>query len=144
MASPVPASGSSSGSTPQGSSQNTSASRRTRSVGTKLTDEEYARLESLAAARGVTPGEWVRELVLRAFPKTETGQPAAEATVAEQTVLSEVLALRTILINTIYDQGNGGMTPERMRELIAKADAGKLEKALDRLQQNSSATENGR
>jgi hypothetical protein len=145
MASPVPASGSSSGSTPQGSSQNTSASsRRTRSVGTKLSDEEYARLESLAAAQGVTPGEWVRELVLRAFPKTETGQPAAEATIAEQTVLSEVLALRTILINTIYDQGNGGMTPERMRELIAKADAGKLEKALERLQQNSSATENGR
>src|ERR1700683_2442020 len=98
MASPVPASGSS-GSTPEGSSQNTSASRRTRSVGTKLTDEEYAQLESLAAARGVTPGECVRDLVLQAFPKTGTGQPAAEATVAEQTVLSEVLALRTILIN---------------------------------------------
>ena len=145
MASPVPAPGSPSNGSSQGSSQNTSASsRRTRSVGTKLSDEEYARLESLAAAQGVTPGEWVRELVLRAFPKTETGQPAAEATIAEQTVLSEVLALRTILINTIYDQGNGGMTPERMRELIAKADAGKLEKALERLQQNSSATENGR
>ena len=58
--------------------------------------------------------------MLRAFPKTGTGQPAAEATVAEQTVLSEVLALRTILINTIYDLATGdGMTPERMRELIA-------------------------
>ncbi len=45
----------------------------------------------------MTPGEWVRELVLRAFPKTGTGQPADEATVAEQTVRSEVLALRTIL-----------------------------------------------
>ena len=75
MASPTAAPGSSpNGSTPQGSSQNTSASRRTRSVGTKLTDEEYAQLESLAAARGVTPGEWVRELVLEAF-----GKPAAEA-----------------------------------------------------------------
>jgi hypothetical protein len=93
----------------------------------------------------VTPGEWVRELVLRAFPKTETGQPAAEATVAEQTVLSEVLALRTILINIIYDQANGHeIAPERMRELIAKADAGKVEKALERLKENSSATENGR
>jgi len=100
MASPVPAPGSPSNGSAQGSSQNTSASsRRTRSVGTKLTDEEYTQLESLAAAQGVTPGEWVRKLVLRAFPKTGTGQPAAEATVAEQTVLSEVLALRTILIN---------------------------------------------
>jgi hypothetical protein len=145
MASPVPASGSSSGSTPQGSSQNTSASsRRTRSVGTKLSDEEYAQLESLAAAQGVTPGEWVRELVLAAFPKTAGGKPA-EATLAEQTVLSEVLALRTILINIIYDQANGHeIAPERMRELIAKADAGKVEKALERLKENSSATENGR
>jgi hypothetical protein len=140
MASPVPAPGSPSNGSSQGSSQNTSASRRTRSVGTKLTDEEYAQLESLAAAQGVTPGEWVRELVLRAF-----GQPAAEATVAEQTVLSEVLALRTILINIIYDQANGHeIAPERMRELIAKADAGKVEKALQRLKENSSAAENGR
>jgi hypothetical protein len=133
MASPVPASGSSSGSTPQGSSQNASASsRRTRSVGTKLTDEEYAQLESLAAAQGVTPGEWVRELVLRAFC-----QPTAEATLAEQTVLSEVLALRTILINIIYDQANGHeIAPERMRELIAKAGAGKVEKAIERLKEN--------
>jgi hypothetical protein len=90
MASPTAAPGSPPNGSAQGSSQNTSASsRRTRSVGTKLTDEEYTQLESLAAARGVTPGEWVRELVLRAFPKTGTGQPAAEATVAEQTVLSE-------------------------------------------------------
>jgi hypothetical protein len=149
MASPVPASGSSSGSTSQGSSQNTSASsRRTRSVGTKLTDEEYAQLESLAAARGVTPGEWVRELALAAFPKTAGGKPV-EATLAEQTVLSEVLALRTILINIIYDQANGHeIAPERMRELIAKADDGKVEKALERLKQNASsspsAAENGR
>ena len=32
------------------------------------------------------------------------------------------------------------MTPERMRELIAKADAGKVEKALERLKENSSAS----
>jgi hypothetical protein len=34
---------------------------------------------------------------------------------------SEVLALRTIVINTIYDLADGeGMKPERMQELIAK------------------------
>jgi hypothetical protein len=113
------------------------SSRRTRSVGTKLTEDEYAQLESLAAVRGVTPGECVRELVLAAFPKTGSGKPVAEATVAEQTVLSEVLALRTILINIIYDQANGhGIAPERMRELIAKADAEKMEKAIERLKEN--------
>lgn len=122
IASPTAAPGSSpNGSTPQGSSQ-TSVQRRTRSVGTKLTDEEYAQLEPLAAAQGVTPGECVRELVLRAFPKTGAEKPAAEATLGEQTVLSEVLAVRTILINVIYDLAAGhAIEPERMRELIAFA-----------------------
>ena len=102
---------------------NGAASPRTRSVGTKLTEDEYARLKSLAAQRGLTRGEWVREIVRAAI-----GQPEPEATAAEQALLSEVLAL-TILINTVYDLATGdGMTPERMRELIAKADAGKLDK----------------
>ena len=34
---------------------------RTRSVGTKLTEEEFARLESLAAASGQSVSEWARE-----------------------------------------------------------------------------------
>jgi hypothetical protein len=37
------------------------ATARTRSVGTKLTEDEYAKLEPLAAARGLTVGEWVRQ-----------------------------------------------------------------------------------
>jgi hypothetical protein len=87
--------------------------RRTRSVGTKLTEEEYAKLEALAAQRGVTPGECVRDLVLGAF-----GESQPEATATEQALLSEVLALRTILINTVYDLASGeGMTPERMEKL---------------------------
>ncbi len=102
--------------------------RRTRSVGTKLSEEEYARLEGLAAARGVTPGEFVRELVLNAF-----GDEQPEATAAEQAVLSEILALRTILINTVYDLASGDATPERMKALIEKADAEKLQKAIERL-----------
>ena len=39
---------------------------RTRSVGTKLSEEEYARLEALASQRGLTVGEWVREVVIKA------------------------------------------------------------------------------
>jgi hypothetical protein len=59
-------------------------------------------------------------LVLGAF-----GESKPEATAAEQALLSEVLALRTILINIVYDLASGkGTTPERMRELIAKATPG--------------------
>jgi hypothetical protein len=60
MSSPVPGS-------------NGAASRRTRSVGTKLTEDEYARLESFAKQRGLTPGEWVREIVLAAFGRPSAG-----------------------------------------------------------------------
>ena len=104
---------------------------RTRSVGTKLTEEEYGRLESLAADRGLTVGEWVREVLL------ETGQgarpPAASPT--EQALLAELIALRTIVLNLVYDLASGEpLTPERMQDLIAKADGDKREKALLRLQ----------
>jgi len=37
---------------------------RTKSIGTKVSDEEYARLEKLAEARGLTLSEWLRELAL--------------------------------------------------------------------------------
>ena len=55
--------------------------RRTRSVGTKLTEEEYAKLEALAAQRGVTPGECVRDLVLGAFGEL---QPADFSNLGQQ------------------------------------------------------------
>ena len=89
--------------------------RRSRSVGTKLTEEEYAKLEALAAQRGVTPGECVRDLVLGAF-----GESKPEATPTEQALLSEVLALRTILINTVYDlaSGEGDLIPGFARKEI--------------------------
>jgi hypothetical protein len=85
---------------------------RTRSVGTKLTEEEYRRLESKAAERGLTVGEWVREVLL------ETGQgakpPAASPT--EQVLLAELIALRTIVLNLVYDLASGEpLTPRTGR-----------------------------
>ena len=121
-------------------------SARIRSVGTKLTEEQYARLEAAAAKRGLTVGEWCREELLHA-----AGDSAADgnghATIrdaipiaapigkpADETLLAEMLALRTILLNLFYDLANGeNVTATRMQELIAKADGEKREKALARL-----------
>ena len=75
---------------------------RTRSVGTKISDEEYARLEASAAESGLTVGEWCREVLLKA-----SGHPAPLATPTEETLLSELLALRTILLNLFYDVASG-------------------------------------
>ena len=40
------------------------ASQRTKSIGTKVTDEEYARLEALAGEQTIS--EWVRAVLLKA------------------------------------------------------------------------------
>jgi hypothetical protein len=63
---------------------------RNRSIGTKVSEEEYAQLEKLAAERGVTLSEWFRERLLAELV----------ADPAEQVILAEVLALRTLYLNT--------------------------------------------
>jgi hypothetical protein len=95
---------------------------RTKSISTKVTDEEYAQMEALAG--GQTISEWAREVLLR----------AAKSNVTEHTVLAEVLALRTILLNALYKLSQGeALTGEEMQRLIERADQGKLRKAQERL-----------
>jgi uncharacterized protein (DUF1778 family) len=38
---------------------------RTKSIGFKVSEEEYAQLETAAQAEGRTLGEWCREVILR-------------------------------------------------------------------------------
>ena len=71
-------------------------------MGTKLTEEEYGRLVTLAAEHGLTLGEWVREVLLGI---AQGVQPAASRT--EQALLAEVLALGTIVLNLVYDFASG-------------------------------------
>jgi hypothetical protein len=94
---------------------------RTKSATTKVTEAEYARLESLAEASGVNMSEWMRGRLLGRDEDTAT-------------VLGEVLALRTILINLLFSVSNGKpVTPEAMKELIEKADGDKARRAVERL-----------
>ena len=71
---------------------------RRKSIGTKVSEEEYAKLEALAGGRAVS--EWVREVLLRELD-------GRQARPAEETVLAEVLALRTILLNAFYKLAQG-------------------------------------
>jgi len=70
---------------------------RNKSIGTKVSEEEYAALEKLAEERGLTLGEWFRELVLAEL----IAHPA------EQVILAEVLALRMLYLNTVQILGAG-------------------------------------
>src|SRR5713226_6251828 len=97
-------------------------SLRTKSISTKVTDEEYAQFEALAGEQTIS--EWARDVLLKAT-KPDAG---------EQTVLAEVLALRTILLNIHFAISQGQtLTAEEMRRLIERADQNKLGKARQRL-----------
>jgi hypothetical protein len=98
------------------------SSFRTRSISTKVTDEEYAQMEALAG--GQTISEWARDVLLR----------VAKPNVSEHTVLAEVLALRTILLNALYKLSHGeALSAEEMKRLIERADQDKFRKAHELL-----------
>jgi len=98
---------------------------RRKSIGTKVSEEEYARLEALAGGRAMS--EWVREVLLR-----ELG--GRQARPADETLLAEVLALRTILLNLHFAVAKGeAITAEGMQAIIDRADATKVQKAIERL-----------
>jgi len=105
---------------------------RGRSLGTRLSEAEYAQCEKSAARGGQTLSEWCRKVLLDASQE-ENGTGPAQAPEAE-VILSEILALRKIVINLLYGEKAGEpLSEERMRELIETADSEKLAKAVERL-----------
>ena len=95
---------------------------RTKSISTKVTDEEYAQFEALAGEQTIS--EWARDVLLK----------ATKPNAGEQTVLAEVLALRTILLNIHFAISQGQtLNAEEMQQLIERADQNKLSKARQRL-----------
>ena len=99
---------------------------RSRTVGCKVTDTECEGLTALAMREGLTLSEWCRHVLL------ERANGEKPRTV-EETVLAEVLALRTILLNTFYQLAQGEpLTAHDMQSLIERADRDKLQKAQER------------
>jgi len=99
---------------------------RTKSVGTKVSEAEFALLEERARGAGMRLGEWVREALLSA--PAESGPDSGEV------ALGEVLALRSLLLNLHFRSATGEPVSEsEMRGLIERADGSKLERARERL-----------
>ena len=96
---------------------------RDRSLGTKLSEVEYARVEAAALGAGVGLSEWCRGVVLQAA--------ADDGGTAPQTALmAELLALRAVLLNVVYRMANGErVSQDEMRQLIERADRDKRKRA---------------
>jgi len=79
---------------------------RTKSIGFKVSEEEYARLETAAQASGQTLGEWCREMILRGGASHD---PA----------LAEIIGVRLLLVNVLGPVAAGErVTPERFNQLL--------------------------
>jgi hypothetical protein len=107
---------------------------RTKSIGTRVSEQEYVRLERVAQKSSKTLAEWCREAMLNSAnggaADTAVGGARAEA------LMAEVVALRAILLNVMFKLANGQpMTAEEMQRLIDRADSDKLRKARERLLQ---------
>jgi len=103
---------------------------RNRTVGSKMTESEYEKLVAEAERDGLTLGEWCREVLLaRVNSNVEENHRTPE-----QTLLAEVMALRTILLNALFKLAQGAvLTTEELDRLIEQADGERFERAQERV-----------
>ncbi len=103
---------------------------RDRSLGTKLTEAEYARVEAAALKAGVGLSEWCRRAVLE-LAERDGSQPA------EKVVLAELLSLRSVLLSVVFQMSKGQtVSEEEMRRLIERSDREKHKKATALLEES--------
>jgi hypothetical protein len=104
---------------------------RTKSVGTKVSEAEFAELEERARGAGMRLAEWVREALLAAPVEPGAGSGVDSGEVA----LAEVLALRSLFLNLQFRAaGQSPVTEADMRGLIERADGTKMQRARERLE----------
>jgi hypothetical protein len=98
------------------------ATPRTKSISTKVTEEEYD--EIVRRAEPQTVSAWARDILL--------GPPQPGA--LELLLLAEVLALRAILLGLNFAIATSGPpTAKEIHALIDRVDAQKFSKASDRI-----------
>jgi hypothetical protein len=100
---------------------------RTRSLGTKVTEEEYAQIEAYAFSKGLSISEWCRSTLMDGTKRHTPGD-------GDKVVLAELLALRTILLNLHFAVVRSEtITTDYMQAIIDRADQSKATKAAERL-----------
>ncbi len=97
-------------------------------AGTKLNKAEVATLEEHCRVRGTTPGELIRQLILRELGQTGEGMPPSPE-------LTEVIGLRLMLMNFLKPLVTGQkLSPDMFDAIMAEIRRSKLEVAAELLQ----------
>ena len=97
-------------------------SSRAKSISTRITETEYAEVESAASAEGKKVAEWLREAALAHARGRRVGE-------TDPVLLAELMAVRNLLVNLFASASNGPLSEESIRKMTAYADSIKLQKA---------------
>ncbi|MGB8065151.1 MAG: hypothetical protein WCF26_24915 [Candidatus Sulfotelmatobacter sp.] len=98
---------------------------RTKSIGFKVSEEEYAQMETAAQASGRTLGEWCRQVVL-----------ASASDARRDPALAEILGVRLLLVNVLGPVAAGEkVTAEKFNQLLDQISEAKHQLAAKLQQQ---------
>src|SRR5258708_37844789 len=92
---------------------------RTKSIATRLTEAEFAEVETAATSAGQKVSEWLRYAALaqaRSTPEQDTGP----------ILLAEILGMRALMLNLFAKASEGPLRKEDLRKISEYADAVKL------------------
>jgi hypothetical protein len=108
---------------------------RSRQVGIRLSESEFAALEKLAWSEGRTPGEWAREFLSKVV------RFGTEERIAEY-AFAELVGLQLLLLNILQPLAAGQkISPEQFQRLVEQIQATKQAKARELLARRASREE---
>jgi hypothetical protein len=106
----------------------TNETYRAKSIATRLTEAEFAEVESAATKAGKKVAEWLREAAL-------TRARAAQEEPTDPILLAEIMGMRTLMLNLFARASQGPLSTEDLRKMSAYADSIKEQKAREFLAQ---------
>jgi hypothetical protein len=111
-------------------------SARSRSIGTKLTPEEEAKILAAAEGEGKAPSEWVRERLL------ECAAPGGGSAAMMNHIFTDLVALEMLFMNVIGPFVAGDqVSRERIDQIYSEVYRVKFQKAREILARRTQRTE---
>jgi uncharacterized protein (DUF1778 family) len=110
---------------------------RTKSIATRLTEAEFAEVESAATSAGQKVSEWLRDAALAQAHQEREGQ-------TDPILLAEILGVRALVLNLFAKASEGPIDQEDLRKISEYAEAikdRKAEEALARRCRNDSGSQ---
>jgi hypothetical protein len=100
---------------------------RAKSIATRLTEAEFADVESAAAKAGKKLAEWLRDAALT--------QARASQELTDPILLAEIMGMRSLMLNLFARASEGPISSEDLRKMSLHADSIKEQKAREFLAQ---------